>query len=54
LIVVPATRRGRPARSAATRPMLWPVAPSGKPVPTTTSSTSAGSTPARWMAFAMT
>src|SRR5579872_5040815 len=46
-MVVPGTFAGSPARKAATRPRLLPVAPSGKPTPITTSSTSAGSTLAR-------
>src|ERR1700761_7483359 len=49
---MPGTASGKPARSAATRPRLLPVAPSGKPTPRMTSSTSAGSTPARATACA--
>ena len=50
LTVSPGTVTGQPARSAAVRPMLLPVAPSGKPQPITTSSTSPGSTAARSIA----
>src|SRR4051794_30022186 len=45
--VMAAALLGSPARSEACRAMLWPVAPSPKPQPITTSSTSPGSTPAR-------
>ena len=54
LTVVAAAVTGRPARSAAWRAMLWPVAPSGIAQPITTSSTSAGSIRARWTACSMT
>ena len=47
LTVVAATVAGMPARSAAWRAMLSPVAPSGIAQPRITSSTSAGSTLAR-------
>src|SRR6185503_19446732 len=40
LMVNPATLTGRPARTAATRAMLWPWAPCGWPQPRMTSSTS--------------
>src|SRR4029453_11461435 len=40
LMVTPATLTGRPARTAATRAMLWPWAPCGWPQPRMTSSTS--------------
>src|SRR6266404_7407866 len=46
LTVIPGTASPKPASSAALRAMLWPVAPSGRPQPTTTSSTSVGSMPA--------
>src|SRR5437879_3195069 len=52
--VVPAVVTGSPARSAAWRAMFWPVAPSGSSQPITTSSTSPGSIPARFTAWAMT
>jgi hypothetical protein len=52
--VMAATVTGRPARSAACRAMLWPVAPSGIAHPITTSSTSAGSSRARCTACSMT
>ncbi len=54
LIVVAAAVTGSPARSAACRAMLWPVAPSGIAQPMITSSTSAGSSRARWTACSMT
>ena len=54
LTVVPATVTGQPARIAATRATLCPVAPSGSPQPKTTSSTSPGEIPARSMAARMT
>lgn len=47
LTVVPLTVTGKPARSAAWRAMLPPVAPSGYAQPRITSSTSPGSTLAR-------
>ena len=47
LTVVPDVVTGNPARSAICRAMLLPVAPSGMAVPMMTSSTSAGSIPAR-------
>ena len=47
LTVRPLTVTGSPARSATWRAMLLPVAPSGKAQPRITSSTSAGSMPAR-------
>jgi hypothetical protein len=47
LTVTPAAVTGRPARSAICRAMLEPVAPSGVAQPMMTSSTSAGSMPAR-------
>ena len=47
---MPDTVMGQPARSAAWRAMLAPLAPSGVPQPMMTSSTSAASMPARWMA----
>jgi hypothetical protein len=47
LIVMPLVVIGRPARSAIWRAMLLPVAPSGVAQPISTSSTAAGSTPAR-------
>src|SRR4051812_16806690 len=50
LTVRPATDTGRPARRAAWRAMLAPVAPSGFAQPISTSSTSAPSMPARSMA----
>src|SRR3989338_6853077 len=43
LTVRPPTLDGRPARSAATRAMLWPCEPWGWPQPRITSSTSFGS-----------
>src|SRR5207244_3196951 len=43
LTVPPGTVTGRPASRATLRPVLKPCGPSGKPVPMTTSSTSAGS-----------
>jgi hypothetical protein len=52
--VTPPVVTGRPARSAAWRAMFWPVAPSGRAQPRITSSTSAGSTPARSTALAIT
>ena len=52
--VVPAVVTGRPARNAAWRAMFWPVAPSGRAQPMTTSSTSPGSRRARLTASAMT
>ena len=54
LTVTPDTDTGNPARSAACRAMLAPVAPSGRPQPITTSSTLAGSMPARSTAALMT
>src|SRR3989475_8615471 len=54
LTVMPAVVTGSPARSAAWRAMFWPVAPSGSAQPMTTSSTSPGSIPARFTAWAMT
>ncbi len=50
LTVMPETVTGRPARSAIWRAMLAPVAPSGVAQPMITSSTSAASMPARWIA----
>ncbi len=47
LTVAPPVLIARPARSAAWRAMLLPVAPSGIAQPSSTSSTSPGSTPAR-------
>jgi hypothetical protein len=47
LTVTPAVLTGSPARKAIWRAMLPPVAPSGSAQPISTSSTSAGSTPAR-------
>ena len=47
LTVMPLVVIGRPARSAIWRAMLLPVAPSGVAQPMMTSSTSAGSMPAR-------
>jgi hypothetical protein len=47
LTVMPGTLTGRPARRAIWRAMLLPVAPSGVAQPISTSSTSAGSMPAR-------
>ena len=44
---------GRPAASAAWRPMLVPVEPCCRAAPMTTSSISAGSTPARCTAWRM-
>src|SRR5665213_908693 len=52
LTVCPGTLEGQPARRAAVRPTLLPVAPSGSPQQITTSSTSAGSTFARSIARA--
>src|SRR6187455_627698 len=49
-MVMPAVDTGHPARSAICRAMLKPVAPSGLAQPMITSSTAAGSTPARSMA----
>src|SRR3990172_58047 len=49
LTVAPPVVTGRPARSADWRPMFWPVAPSGMAHPMITSSTSAGSSPARFV-----
>jgi hypothetical protein len=43
LTVEPGTWTGRPAMTATLRPTLKPCGPSGKPVPITTSSISAGS-----------
>ena len=54
LIVVPPVVTGRPARITDMRAMFLPVAPSGMPHPNTTSSTSAGSIPARATACLMT
>src|SRR5580658_3335765 len=54
LIVSPGTVTGNPARMAASRAMLWPVAPSGLAQPRITSSTSPGSSFARSTAFWMT
>src|SRR5690242_15407351 len=54
LIVSPGTVTGSPARIAASRAMLWPVAPSGLAQPRMTSSTSPGATLARSTAFWMT
>ena len=48
--VIPGTASPNPGSSAALRAMLGPVAPSGRTQPTTTSSTSAGSMPARFTA----
>ena len=45
--VTPPVVTGSPARSADTRAMLWPVAPSGIAQPRMTSSTWPGSRPAR-------
>jgi hypothetical protein len=50
LTVVPETVTGQPARIAIWRAMLPPVAPSGMAQPMTTSSTSCGSSLARWIA----
>jgi hypothetical protein len=50
LMVMPDTVTGQPAASAIWRAMLEPVAPSGVAQPMITSSTSAASIPARWMA----
>jgi hypothetical protein len=47
LTVSPAVSTGNPARSAIWRAMFAPVAPSGWAQPMITSSTSAGSMPAR-------
>ena len=47
LTVTPLVVTGRPARSAATRATLPPVVPSSIAAPRITSSTSAGSIPAR-------
>src|SRR5260370_20195807 len=47
LTVMPGTLTGRPARSAICRAMFMPVAPSGFAQPMITSSTRAGSMPAR-------
>ncbi len=47
LTVAPGTVTGNPARTAHWRAMLTPVAPSGLAQPISTSSTSAGSIPAR-------
>ena len=47
LMVMPEVVIGRPARSAIWRAMLEPVAPSGVAQPMITSSTEAGSMPAR-------
>jgi hypothetical protein len=52
--VTPLVVTGRPARMAALRATLCPVAPSGNPHPKTTSSISPGSTRARFTASAMT
>ena len=52
--VMPDTVMGQPARRAAWRAMLAPLAPSGVPQPMMTSSTSAASIPARWMACSIT
>src|SRR2546428_7185837 len=54
LTVAPAVVTGRPARSAACRAMLWPVAPSGIAQPMMTASTSPGSIRARATAGLMT
>ncbi len=48
--VMPGTVTGQPARTAIWRAMFQPVAPSGLAQPMMTSSTSAGSMPARIMA----
>ena len=50
LMVMPGTLTGQPARSAICRAMFTPVAPSGLAQPISTSSTSAGSMPARAIA----
>ena len=50
LMVMPDTVTGQPARKAAWRAMLAPVAPSGVAQPMMTSSTSPASMPARLMA----
>src|SRR5512139_1889613 len=50
LMVTPDTVTGQPAARATWRAMLEPVAPSGVAQPISTSSTSAASMPARWMA----
>jgi hypothetical protein len=50
LTVAPEVVTGRPASSAIWRAMFMPVAPSGLAQPMSTSSTSAASMPARWMA----
>ncbi len=49
-MVAPAVVTGQPAQMAALRATLWPVAPSGWPQPSTTSSISPGSIPALAMA----
>jgi hypothetical protein len=49
-MVMPEVVMGQPAISAIWRAMLAPVAPSGLAQPMMTSSTSAASMPARWMA----
>src|SRR5947209_3283834 len=54
LIVVPAVVTGKPARIAARRATLWPVAPSGSAQPRITSSISAGSSPLRFTACSIT
>src|SRR5712692_373862 len=51
LMVSPGTVTGSPARIAASRAILWPVAPSGLAQPRMTSSTSPGATFARSTAF---
>ncbi len=52
--VTPLVVTGSPARSATWRATFCPVAPSGKAHPKMTSSTSAGSMPARFTAAATT
>src|SRR4051812_46188082 len=51
LTVTAAVVAGQPARIAIWRAMFWPVAPSGNAQPIITSSTSAGATPARSIAW---
>jgi len=50
LIVAPDVDGGHPAQRAAQRATLWPVTPIGFAQPAKTSSTAAGSTPARCIA----
>ena len=54
LTVTPLVVTGKPARNATWRATFCPVAPSGSAQPMITSSTSPGSTPARFTAWLIT